>query len=131
MASVFTKIIQGQLPCYKIAENEHCISFLDIQPIAKGHTLVVPKVEVDYMFDLPDNVYVELHLFAKKIAAALKKAIPCQRICTAVVGFEVPHTHIHLIPANTIHDVNFTNPRLKFTPDEYQRIAAQIQQYLE
>ncbi|MDW8302544.1 MAG: HIT family protein [Bacteroidia bacterium] len=131
MASVFTKIIQGQLPCYKIAENEHCISFLDIQPIARGHTLVVPKVEVDYMFDLPDNVYVELHLFAKKIAAALKKAIPCQRICTAVVGFEVPHTHIHLIPANTIHDVNFTNPRLKFTPDEYQRIAAQIQQYLE
>ncbi|MCS7029517.1 MAG: HIT family protein [Bacteroidia bacterium] len=131
MASIFTKIIQGQLPCYKIAENEHCISFLDIQPIARGHTLVVPKVEVDYMFDLPDNVYVELHLFAKKIAAALKKAIPCQRICTAVVGFEVPHTHIHLIPANTIHDVNFTNPRLKFTPDEYQRIAAQIQQYLE
>lgn len=130
MASVFTKIIKGEIPCYKIAENEYCISFLDIQPICKGHTLVVPKLEVDYMFDLPDEVYTELHLFAKKIAIALKKAIPCQRICTAVIGLEVPHTHIHLIPANSIHDANFTNPRLKFTPQEYQDIVKDIQQYL-
>lgn len=130
MASIFTKIINGEIPCYKIAENEHCISFLDIQPIAKGHALVVPKLEVDYMFDLPDDTYTELHLFAKKIAVALKKAIPCERICTAVIGMEVPHTHIHLIPANSIHDVNFTNARLKFTPDEYHNIVKEIQQYL-
>lgn len=129
MASIFTKIIQGQIPCYKIAENEHCISFLDIQPIAKGHALVIPKLEIDYIFDLPDGVYTELHLFAKKVAVAIKKAIPCERICTAVIGMEVPHAHIHLIPANSIHDVNFTNPRLKFSPEEYQQIAASIQKY--
>jgi len=130
MASIFTKIINGEIPCYKIAENEHFISFLDIQPITKGHSLVIPKLEVDYMFDLPDDIYTGLHLFAKKIAVALKKAIPCERICTAVVGLEVPHTHIHLIPANSIHDVNFTNPRLKFTSDEYNAIIKSIQEHL-
>jgi len=130
MASIFTKIIKGEIPCYKIAENEHFISFLDIQPITKGHSLVIPKLEVDYMFDLPDDIYTGLHLFAKKIAVALKKAIPCERICTAVVGLEVPHTHIHLIPANSIHDVNFTNPRLKFTFDEYNAIIKNIQEHL-
>ncbi|MCS7077138.1 MAG: HIT family protein [Bacteroidia bacterium] len=130
MASVFSKIIQGEIPCYKIAENEYCISFLDIQPIVKGHTLVVPKLEVDYIFDLPDDIYTHLHLFTKKVALALKKAIPCQRVCTAVIGLEVPHTHIHLIPTNHIHDVNFTNPRLKFSPDEYRQIAQEIQKYL-
>jgi histidine triad (HIT) family protein len=130
MASIFTKIINGEIPCYKIAENEHFISFLDIQPVTKGHSLVIPKLEVDYMFDLPDDIYTGLHLFAKKIAVALKKAIPCERICTAVVGLEVPHTHIHLIPANSIHDVNFTNPRLKFTSDEYNAIIKSIQEHL-
>jgi len=130
MASIFTKIINGEIPCYKIAENEHFISFLDIQPVTKGHSLVIPKLEVDYMFDLPDDIYTGLHLFAKKIAVALRKAIPCKRICTAVVGLEVPHTHIHLIPANSIHDVNFTNPRLKFTSDEYNAIIKSIQEHL-
>lgn len=130
MASIFTRIINGEIPCYKITENEHCIAFLDIQPVSKGHTLIVPKEEVDYLFDLPDETYTELHLFAKKVAFALRKAVPCERICTAVIGMEVPHAHIHLIPANSIHDVNFTNPRLKFSPDEYNHILKTVQKYL-
>lgn len=126
MASIFTKIIQGQIPCYKIAENENFISFLDVQPLVKGHTLIVPKQEIDYIFDMEDALYTEMHLFAKKVAIAVKKAIPCKRITTAVIGLEVPHVHIHLVPVQSIHDMNFTNARLHFTPEEYQSIAQSI-----
>lgn len=126
MASIFTRIIKGELPCHKIAENEHCIAFLDIFPLKKGHTLVVPKKEIDLIFDLPDKEYSELWMFAKDIAKKIKKAVPCQRVGIAVVGMEVPHAHIHLIPLDNIDDINFSRPKLKLTPEELEEIAQKI-----
>ncbi len=124
--TIFSKIINGDIPCYKIAENENCFAFLDINPMVKGHVLVIPKREVDYLFDLPDNELADLQLFAKKIAIALKKAIPCLRIGQAVLGLEVPHAHIHLIPMQSEKDMLFSNPKLKLTEEEFIRITASI-----
>jgi histidine triad (HIT) family protein len=126
MATVFTKIIRGEIPCYKIAEDKRYFAFLDINPLMAGHTLVVPKNETDYIFDLSDDELSGLILFSKKVAMAIEKSIPCARIGVAVVGLEVPHAHIHLVPMNTMNDLNFKNPKLKFTPEEFSKIAKKI-----
>jgi histidine triad (HIT) family protein len=130
MASIFSRIITGEIPCYKVAESETCFAFLDINPLAKGHVLVVPKIEVDYIFDLEEETYIEFQLFAKNIAIALKKAIPCERIGVTVIGLEVPHTHIHLIPINGVNDMNFTNKKIHFTKEEFEEIASLIASFL-
>lgn len=126
MATIFTKIIRGEIPCYKIAEDENYFAFLDIYPLKAGHTLVIPKKETDYIFDLGDDDLSGLILFSKKVAGAIERAIPCNRIGVAILGLEVPHAHIHLVPMDTMDDVNFKNPKLKFTPEEFQRIADEI-----
>lgn len=126
MATIFTRIIQGEIPCHKIAENDKFIAFLDITPVAKGHTLVVPKREVDYFFDLENDLLAEINVFAKEVAVKLQRAIPCRRIGVAIIGLEVPHAHVHLIPLNTMADINFSAERLKFTQDELASIAASI-----
>ena len=130
MASIFTRIISGEIPCYKIAEDESYFAFLDIFPLAKGHVLVVPKVEVDYIFNLDDNVLAGLSVFAKRVALAIEKAVPCARVGVAVVGLEVPHAHIHLIPLNHIEDINFSRPKLKLEKEELESIAASIRSQL-
>ena len=126
MSSIFTKIVNGEIPCYKVAEDEHHLAFLDVMPIARGHTLVIPKKEVDLIFDLDEEEYKNLWVFAQKVAKKLKAAVPCVRVGVAVVGLEVPHAHIHLVPMNEIKDLNFMNERLKFTPEEYQEIQQEI-----
>jgi histidine triad (HIT) family protein len=126
MATIFTKIIKGEIPCYKIAEDENYFAFLDINPLRAGHTLVVPKRETDYIFDLEDVYLSGMIVFSKKIAVAIKNTIPCNRIGVAILGLEVPHAHIHLVPMNTMEDINFRNPKLKFTVEEYKDIAAKI-----
>ena len=126
MASIFTRIIKGEIPSYKIAEDENHFAFLDINPLTKGHTLVVPKREVDYIFDLEEAELGKLHVFSKKVAIALKKAIPCVRVGVSVIGLEVPHAHIHLIPFERMSDMNFSNPKLKFSPEEFATIAEKI-----
>jgi histidine triad (HIT) family protein len=126
MASLFTRIINGEIPCYKIAENELFIAFLDILPVAKGHALVVPKKEIDYIFDLPEVELKELNLFAKEVARKIQTVIPCKKIGISVIGLEVPHAHMHLIPITPIHDMNFEKERLKFTPEEYKELADAI-----
>jgi histidine triad (HIT) family protein len=126
MATIFTKIIRGEIPCYKIAEDERYFAFLDINPLMAGHTLVVPKTETDYIFDLNDNDLSGMMLFSKKVAMGIEKAIPCARIGVAILGLEVPHAHIHLVPMNTMADLNFKNPKLKFTPEEFTKIARKI-----
>jgi histidine triad (HIT) family protein len=126
MATIFTKIIKGEIPCYKIAEDSRYFAFLDINPLKAGHTLVVPKIETDYIFDLDDDQLAGMILFSKKVAKAIKKAIPCKRIGIAVLGLEVPHAHIHLVPMDNMEDVNFKNPKLKFTPEEFKELAAKI-----
>jgi histidine triad (HIT) family protein len=126
MATIFTKIIRGEIPCYKIAEDKRYFAFLDINPLMAGHTLIVPKNETDYIFDLSDDELSGLILFSKKVAMAIEKAIPCGRIGVAVIGLEVPHAHIHLVPMNTMNDLNFKNPKLKFTPEEFSKIAKKI-----
>jgi histidine triad (HIT) family protein len=126
MATVFTKIIKGEIPCYKIAEDKNYFAFLDINPLRAGHTLVVPKSETDYIFDLEDDQLTGLMLFSKKVAAALKNVLPCNRIGVAILGLEVPHAHIHLVPMDTMEDINFKNPKLKFSPEEFKDIAAKI-----
>lgn len=131
MASIFSKIVQGEIPAYKVAEDENFLAFLDISPVAKGHTLVIPKKEVDYLFDLDDNTYSGLHLFAKKIAAGLKKAIPCEKVGVLVLGLEVPHAHIHLIPMKTEADVLNFSKKLKFTPQEFQDITKLISSHID
>jgi len=126
MASIFTKIINGEIPCYKIAESEEFLAFFDINPLAKGHTLVIPKKEVDYIFDLEDDLYQRLMLFAKKVGLAIEKIVPCERMGITVIGLEVPHTHVHLIPINNIGDMNFANPKLKLSEEEFKDLAEKI-----
>lgn len=126
MPTIFARIINGEIPAYKVAENEHFLAFLDVLPVAKGHTLVIPKKEIDYIFDMPDEDLAALHLFAKKVAKALKTAVPCMKIGMAVVGLEVPHAHIHLIPMNEIGDMSFTRERLKLSPGEMSGLAQSI-----
>jgi histidine triad (HIT) family protein len=131
MASIFTKIVQGEIPCHKIAEDEKYFAFLDISPLAKGHTLVIPKQEVDYIFDLEDDVLAGLNVFAKKIAKAIDKSVECKRVGVAVIGLEVPHTHIHLVPLNNIGDLNFENPKLSPSQEELAEVAQAIRKNLE
>ena len=126
MASIFTRIINGEIPSYKIAEDENYYAFLDINPLAEGHTLVIPKKETDYIFDLGDEEYQGLFLFAKGVAKAMRKVISCERIGVAVVGLEVRHAHIHLIPLKTVYDIDFRKPKLKFTPDQFAEMAEKI-----
>jgi histidine triad (HIT) family protein len=126
MASIFTRIVNGDIPCYKIAEDSHYLAFLDINPLKKGHVLVIPKQEVDYIFDLEPNILSGLALFAQKVAKAIDKTIPCKRVAVVVLGLEVPHAHIHLIPMDSESDVRFSNPKLKLSPDEFKEIASQI-----
>lgn len=130
MASIFSKIAAGDIPSYKIAENDKFFAFLDINPMAKGHTLVIPKEEVDYIFDISDELLAEMTVFAKKTAQAIQKAIPCQRVGLMVIGMEVPHAHIHLIPINKESDMLLSNPRLKLTSEEFENIATEIKKNL-
>jgi histidine triad (HIT) family protein len=130
MASIFSKIVNGQIPCYKIAENDHFLAFLDVFPLKKGHCLVIPKKEVDYLFDLDNETYMGLMNFSKIVSEAIIKAIPCQRIGLSVIGLEVPHAHVHLIPINSINDMNFSNIKLELTKQEFEEIAAKIKQYI-
>ena len=126
MASIFSKIINGEIPCYKIAESEKCIAFLDVFPLVEGHVLVVPKKEVDYIFDLEDSDFTELQLFSKKVARAIKQVISCKRIGVAVIGLEVPHAHIHLVPMNNTDDLNFTKSKLKPSKEQLEEVARKI-----
>ena len=126
MASIFTRIINGEIPSYKVAESEHCFAFLDINPLSKGHTLVVPKKEVDYIFDVEDDLYVELMKFSKRVAAAIEKVVECERIGLTVIGLEVPHAHVHLIPINGINDMNFSKPKLSLDESDFKLLAEQI-----
>lgn len=128
MASVFTRIVNGEIPSYKVAETENCYAFLDISPLAEGHTLVIPKKEVDYLFDLDDQLYTELQLFAKEVAIALKKAVPCKRVGVAVLGMEVPHAHIHLVPLQSEGDMDFRKEKCSLTPERFEQIAKMIAQ---
>ncbi|MCG6189136.1 HIT family protein [Maribellus maritimus] len=131
MASIFTKIINGEIPSYKVAEDENFYAFLDISPVAKGHTLVIPKKEVDYLFDLDDELYAGLQLFAKKVAVGLKKTIPCEKVGVLVLGLEVPHAHIHLAPMQNEADILNFSKKLKFSPGEFEDIRKQIAQNIE
>lgn len=128
--SIFTKIINGEIPAYKIAENENYIAILDAFPLVKGHVLVIPKMEIDKIFDMEKNHYLGLMGFAYDIAQAIEKAIPCQRVGVAVVGLEVPHVHVHLVPLNTMQDINFTNPKLKLSETEMIEIQEKIKSHL-
>ena len=126
MSSVFTKIVNGEIPCYKIAEDEHFLAFLDAMPLAKGHALVIPKKEIDLIFDLESEEFKNLWGFAQKVAKKVGAAMPCVRVGVAVIGLEVPHAHIHLVPMNAMQDLNFGNERLKLTPEEYKEIQEKI-----
>lgn len=126
MASIFTKIINGELPCHKIAENDKFLAFLDVFPLVHGHILVIPKKETDYIFDIEDADLSEMMVFAKNVAKAQRKAVPCKRIGVAVIGLEVPHAHIHLVPMNTVGDINFTQPKIKPTAEELTAMAEKI-----
>jgi len=128
--TIFSRIIAGEIPCYKIAENEQFFAFLDINPMTKGHTLVVPKQEEDYLFNLDDQTVADMMVFSKKVAAAIEKSVSCLRIGVAVIGLEVPHAHIHLIPINKESDMNFKNPKLKLSSEEMTDIAAKIRKNL-
>ena len=130
MASIFSRIVAGEIPCYKVAEDEKYFAFLDINPVAKGHTLVIPKHEVDYIFDLDDEEYAGLMAFAKKVAAAMRKVMPCKRIGVAVLGMEVPHTHVHLVPLNKESDMNFFKEKLSLPAEEMTEIARKIAEAL-
>jgi histidine triad (HIT) family protein len=130
MPSIFSRIISGEIPAYKIAEDDRYLAFLDINPLAEGHTLVVPKQETDYLFDLDDELLSGMMVFAKKIARAIDKAIKCKRVGVAVIGLEVPHAHIHLIPINHIHDTEFSRPKLKLSPEKFKEIAERIRERL-
>ena len=124
--SIFTKIIKGEIPCHKIAEDDRFIAFLDVFPVKKGHTLVVPKAQIDYLFDLDDSLLSDLMIFAKKVAQKMERAISCERIGIAVIGLEVPHAHIHLIPLDTVEDIDFSQPKLQLSEKEMTKIADSI-----
>lgn len=126
MPGLFAKIVSGEIPSYKIAETESCYAFLDINPLAEGHVLCIPKEEVDYLFDVRDELYGELMLFSKKVAKAIKKVIPCERIGVAVIGLEVPHAHVHLVPINNVHDIDFSRPKLSFSDTAFADTAKDI-----
>jgi histidine triad (HIT) family protein len=130
MPSIFSKIISKEIPAFIIAETDHCIAFLDVFPLAKGHVLIVPKKEIDYIFSVEDTLLTEMILFSKKIALAIEKAIPCKRVGVAVIGLEVPHAHIHLIPLQTVQDINFTREKLTVPKSEMEEIADTIKKYL-
>lgn len=131
MASIFTKIVNGEIPCYKVAEDDNFFAFLDIHPLTKGHTLVIPKKEIDYLFDIENKEYSDLLLFAKKVAVAIKAAIPCKRVGVAVLGMEVPHAHIHLVPLNSEGDLNLSNPKLNLPAAEMESIAKEISLHIK
>ena len=126
MASVFTRIVKGEIPAYRIAEDDRFLAFLDVFPLRKGHTLVIPKKEVDYLFDLDDALYEGLMAFSKRVAVAIKKAVPCKRVSVHVIGLEVPHAHVHLIPISSMSDCDFTRDKLKFSKEEFAETAALI-----
>lgn len=126
MASIFSRIVSGEIPAYKVAEDDQFLAFLDINPLAEGHTLVIPKTEIDYIFDIEDPLYAEYFVFARKVARAIKAVVPCTKVGIAVIGLEVAHAHIHLIPINTIYDIDFSKPKLKLSPERLQTIAASI-----
>ena len=128
MATIFSRIITGEIPCYKVAEDDRFFAFLDINPLVQGHTLVVPKQEIDYIFDLNDDDLAAMHVFAKSVARAIEKAVPCKRVGVAVMGLEVPHAHIHLIPINKESDMIISNPKQKLSDEEFKAIATDIQQ---
>ncbi len=130
MSSIFTKIINGEIPCHKIAENDDFLAFLDVFPLVNGHVLVVPKKEVDYIFDLDDDLLSSMMLFAKSIAPAIQKAVPCKRIGLSVIGLEVPHAHLHMVPMNSANDMNFTQPKIKVEATEMEEIARMIKSHL-
>lgn len=130
MASIFTKIVNGEIPCYKIAETKNCLAFLDVFPLAKGHTLVIPKKEIDYIFNVDDELLSELITFSKKVAKAVEMAIPCKRIGVAVIGLEVPHAHIHLVPLNKVGDLDFSRGKLKLSPEELKQVQTEICKHL-
>lgn len=128
MATLFSRIISGEIPCHRVAEEDRFLAFLDIQPVARGHVLVIPKHEVDYIFDMEDEDLADLHLFSRQVAIKLRKAVPCLRIGVAVIGLEVPHAHIHLVPMSTLSDLNFQKERLKFTSAELATLAKAIRE---
>lgn len=130
MASIFTKIVQGEIPAYKVAETKDFLAFLDVNPLVEGHVLVIPKQEVDYIFDLEDETYAGLMLFAKIVAAGVKKAVPCKRVGVAVIGLEVPHTHVHLVPLNQMNDINFSQPKMHPSQEELAATAEKIREAL-
>ncbi len=129
MSSIFSKIVAGEIPCYKIAENDDYLAFLDVFPLKKGHVLVIPKKETDYLFDLDDSSYEGLMRFTKEVAVAIRKAIPCNRVGVSVIGLEVPHAHVHLIPINTMNDMLFSNEKLSLSKEEFQEIAESIRKH--
>jgi len=131
MSSIFSKIVSGEIPAYKVAETDKFLAFLDVFPIKRGHTLIIPKEEVDYIFNLDDETFAGLHLFSKIVAKGVEKTIPCKRIATAVIGLEVPHVHIHLVPMDEIADLDFTKEKLKLEKSEFEQIAADIQAALK
>jgi len=126
MPSIFTRIVNGEIPCYKVAEDDDFIAFLDINPLVKGHTLVIPKKEIDYIFDIEDELLSKMIVFAKKVAKAIDKTITCKRVAVVVLGLDVPHSHIHLIPMNNASDTNFSNTKLKLTEEQFRLIASKI-----
>lgn len=126
MSTIFSRIISGEIPCHKISEDDKHLAFLDVSPICIGHTLVIPKKAVDYIFDLPDSELADMHVFAKRVAIGIKKAIACKKVGVAVIGLEVPHAHIHLVPMNNVGDLNFTAERVNLSQEEFSHIAAQI-----
>ncbi len=126
MPSIFTRIIQGEVPCYKVGEDDHFLAFLDINPLREGHTLVIPKVEVDELFDLDDEILSRMLPFAKQVGRRIKSVVPCARIGLSVIGLEVPHAHIHLIPIDGMHDMEFSRPKLKLSPEEFASLAERI-----
>jgi len=131
MASIFSKIISDEIPAYKVAENENFLAFLDIFPLAKGHVLVIPKKETDYLFDITSDEYLELWKFAQQVAKAMDKVIDCKRIGVAVIGLEVPHAHIHLVPLNNVSDINFERPKLSFSEEEMDEVSQKIRKALQ
>jgi len=126
MSSIFSKIIKGEIPAYKVAETEEFLAFLDVRPVAKGHVLCIPKEEVDYIFDMSDESYAKLMQFSKIVATGLKQAVPCKKIGITVIGLEVPHAHVHLVPMNELNDMNFSAPRPEFTKEEFETLAMEI-----